>query len=326
MKNNMKKVVLLADKNSRAWDFALKIKNYIFHHWEEIIPLYELQIEHFRNGEIKMYVPENLRKKEVYFIHNSIKNPQEWLVEIILLKDLLLSASVESISFVFPDMMYSRQDRKDKPHVPISARAVANTICYPSKPKRIITMDLHASQIQGMYPEDVPLDNLRSFPEIIRYLKETNLIPNLKELVVVSPDAGGVGRARAFAQKIGSKNPIAFIEKRRASPGEIAEMRLSGNVEGKNIIIVDDMIDSGGTLSKASKLLKEKGAQKMYCYGTHGLFTEGTTELCECFERVITSNTHYQQDENIDIIDVSALFAEAIYRAQKGLSISKLFE
>lgn len=320
----MDKVILLADKSSKAWDFAEKIKKYIQEKKEISIPLEEVSIKHFGNKEIDMYVPENVRKKDIYFIQDSSKNPQEWWVELLLLKDLLLSASVESVSFVLSDMLYSRKDRKEKPHVPISARTLARSISPGLK--RIITMDLHASQIQGFYPENIPLDNLYSFPEVVRYLKENKIINNSENLVVLSPDAGGVDRARAFAQRLKSKYPIAFIEKRRPRPGEVSEMKLSGNVADKDVLIVDDIIDSGGSLCNAAKLLKEKGAKKLFCYGTHGIFTQGTKELLELFDKVMISNTHYLEADGIEIIDVSPIFAEAIYRAQKGLSISKLFE
>jgi len=219
--------------------------------------------------------------------------------------------------------LYSRKDRKEKSRVPISARALANSIS--SGLKRIITMDLHASQIQGFYPEIVPLDNLYSYPEVVQYLKENNILENSEELVVVSPDAGGVGRARSFAERLQSKYPVGFIDKRRLEANKIEEMRFSGDVYGKNVLIVDDIIDTGGTLCKASKLLKEKGAQKIYCYGTHGIFSNGTRELLENFDKVMISNTHYILDENILQIDVSSVFAEALYRTQKGLSISELF-
>ena len=321
----MERVILLADKNSKAWDFAKKIQNYFIESKKFFVPLQEISIEHFRNKEIKMHVPENVRQKEVYFIHDSTKEPQQWWIELLLLKDLLLSASATSVSYVLPDMLYSRQDRKDKPHVAISARALARSIS--SNLKRVITMDLHAPQIQGFYSEEMPLDNLYSFPVVVKYLKENKVISTeLKELVIVSPDAGGVDRARAFAQKLGSIHPIAFIEKRRVTAGEIKEMRLVGDVKDKDVFIIDDIIDSGGTQCKAHDLLKEKGAKNIYAYGTHGLFTEGTEKICSKFQRIMTSNTHYQTGNSVEVIDVSPIFAEAIWRAQNGLSISELFE
>jgi ribose-phosphate pyrophosphokinase len=327
-------VVLLADPKSKAWDFAVKIRDYLQLKGEST-PLWEVSIMPFNNKEIDMYVPENIRKKHVYFIHDSAKNPQQWWIEILLLKDLVLSASAESLTFVLPNMLYSRKDRKDKSRVPISARALARTIS-PNL-KRIITMDLHAPQIQGFYPENTPLDNLYSFPEVARYLlqKHGN---EFEKLVVVSPDAGGVHRAKSFLRKLEKYNydspdkkefSFAMINKTRPKSGEIENMQLVGDVLNKDVLIVDDIIDTGGTLCKAAELLKKQGAGKIFCYATHGLFTKGTQELVSCFDRVMTSNTHYRDEnelENVEIIDVSSLFAEAIYRAQKGFSVSSLFE
>ncbi len=321
----MEGVELLADRNSQAWDFALKIQNYIKEQKDFDLPLKEVSITHFRNGEIQMHVPENIRGKDIYFIHDSSKNPQEWWIELLLLKDLLLSASAKSISFVLPDMLYSRQDRKDRPHVPISTRALAQSISPHLK--RIITMDLHAAQIQGFYPENIPLDNLYSFPSLVTYLRENNkLISDIKELVIVSPDAGGVARARALAQRLNSIYPVAFIYKIRIEAGKIDKMILLGDVIDKDVLIIDDLIDSGGTLCRAASLLKENGARNLFCYGTHGIFSKGTDSLLACFNRIMISNTHHTEDKSVEVIDMSPIFAEAIYRAEKGLSISKLFE
>lgn len=322
--------ILLADPDSYAWDFAERIQNYIREKKGVLIPLKQVSIKYFKNGEIDMHVPENVRKKDIYFIHDSTKNPQQWWVEILLLEDLLLRASVQSITLVLPNMLYSRKDRKEKPHVPISAKALADSICPGIS--RVITMDLHATQIQGFYPQNVPLDNLYSFSAVARYIKENHVIDSPENLVILSPDAGGVDRAKAFARKLGSKHALAFIYKRRATEGigdtkEIKETILVGDVLNKDVLIVDDLIDSGGTLCKASELLKQNGAKKLFCYGTHGLFSKGTEELLRCFERVMTSNTHYQKEANgTTIIDLSPIFAEAIYRAIVGESISKLFD
>jgi len=324
--------MLVADKNSRVWDFANKIKEYIEKEKKAAILLGEISINYFRNKEIEMYVSENVRQKDVYFIHDSSKNPQDWWVNLILIKDLLLSSSAKSVSFVLPDLLYSRQDRKDKPHVPISARALANSIS--SDLKRIITMDLHAAQVQGFYPQNIPVDNLYSFPEAVKYLRQ-NHFNNLENLVVVSPDVGGANRARAFLKKlekaqlndfIKQEYSFALINKTRLVAGDIEQMELIGDVSGKNVLIVDDIIDSGKTLCSAADLLKKNGAEKLFCYGTHGIFTKGTQEICEKFDIVITSNTHYLEDNKVEVIDVSPIFAEAIYRAQVGDSISELFK
>jgi len=326
----MDNAILLADSNSCAWDFARKIQKYIQEKKGVLIPLKEISIKHFKNGEIDMHVLENVRKKEIYFIHDSTKNPQEWWIEILLLEDLLLRASARSVTLVLPNMLYSRKDRKEKPHVPISARALADSI-FPGA-NRVITMDLHANQIQGFYPKGVPLDNLYSFPTVARYLKENNIIDSPENLVILSPDAGGVDRAKAFTQKLGSKYPLAFIYKRRTTEGtggtkDFEEMILVGDVFNKDVLIIDDLIDSGGTLCEAAKLLKQNGARKLFCYGTHGIFSKGTEELLKYFEKVMTSNTHYQKEPNkLIVIDLSPVFAEAIYRANIGESISKLFD
>jgi ribose-phosphate pyrophosphokinase len=328
----MKDVVLLADSKSHSWDFARKIQRYIENDKGEMLPLYDISINFFNNKEIDVYVSENIRKKHVYFIHDSSKNPQEWWVELLLIKDLLLSASAESVSFVLPNMLYSRKDRKDKSRVPISARALANSISPGLK--RIITMDLHASQIQGFYPANIPLDNLYSFPEVVKYLSRNHL-QNVNNLVVVSPDAGGVERARSFLQRLEKLNlntsqkrefSFAFLSKIRSGPGEIGTMHFVGDVKDKDVLIVDDIIDTGGTLCKAADVLRQNGAKKVFCYATHGIFTSGTRNLKEKFDALMTSNTHFREPNDIEVIDMTVPFAEAIYRAQKGLSISRMFD
>ncbi len=328
----MKNVILLADPNTHAWEFARKIQKYIEQTKEEIAPLHEVSIDFFNNKEINMNIKHNIRKKDVYFIIDSSKDPQQWWVESLLIKDLLLSASAETVTFVFLNMLYSRQDRKPKSRVPISARAFANSIS--SGLKRIITMDLHASQIQGFYPAELPLDNLYSFPPVVKYLSQTHL-NNTQELVIVSPDAGGVERAKSFLERLEKLNAnsldkkefsFALISKTRPKAGEIKNMELVGDVANKDVLIVDDIIDTGGTLCKAADLLRNHGAKRVFCYATHGMFTKGTEELREKFDSILTSNTHNIKENGIEIIDVAPLFAEAIYRAQKGLSISKLFD
>jgi len=323
----MKNVVLLADPNSNAWEFAEKIKKHISFQYHVDVPLCELSIKYFRNGEIDMEVPENVRRKDVYFIHDSNKNPQEWWTELLQLKDLLQSASAETISFVLPNMLYSRKDWKDRPHVPISARALASSISPDLK--RIITMDLHSAPIQGFYPASMPLDNLPSYPTVLEYFKKnSSVFGDLKKIVIVTPDVGGAKRAANFAKNAGSNFPIAIIDKRRDPiTGETKGVNLVGDVRDKDCLVVDDIVDSGGTLCESVNLLKTNGARKIYCYATHGLFTEGREKLCKSFDKVMTSNTYYREDFSpVEIIDMSPIFAEAIYRAQTGGSISELFK
>ncbi len=321
----MDRVVLLADQTSKAWDFAEKIKSYLERTKQVSLPLANIEIGHFRNGEINMHVPGNIRRRDVYFIQDSSKNPQEWWVELLLLKDLALRASVASLNFVLPNMDYSRQDRKQKSRTPISAKALADSLTHPPILSRIITMDLHAEQIQGFY--SIPVDTLRSFPSFAKYLRENpeGLTP-LEKLVIVSPDAGGANRVESLARRLGSEYPIAVIDKRRAGPGEIEKMNLAGYVSGRDALIVDDLIDSGKTLCKAAESLRENGARNVSCYGTHGIFTEGTSTLTKTFNRVIATNTIDGNFPGVERIDVTPIFAEAIYRAQMGSSISELYE
>jgi ribose-phosphate pyrophosphokinase len=324
----MESLVFLADKNSNAWDFAEKIQDYIKLNKQESLPLYAVPISKFRNKETWIDPAENIRKKEVYYIADSTKTPNDLWVELMLVKDMALRASVNSYNLILPDMPYQRQDRKDKPRVPISARAFADAISPGTK--RIITMDLHADQIQGFYPSTTPLDPLKSFPVVAKYLI-SNHKEDLENILIVAPDQGEVKRALSFQrrlEKIGIGNSgFGFMIKGRKKVGEIEKMRYAGeDPDGKDILLLDDIIDSGNTLCSAATVLREKGAQKLMAYGTHGLFTKGTCELKTYFDNIFTSNTHNSQAvQGIEVIDVSPLFAEAIYRAQKGSSISELF-
>ena len=322
----MEEVILLADPKSPSWAFAQKVQDYIHTKHSLHVPLNELEIKFFRNQEIDLDIPENARRKDVYFIHDSTKNPQEWWVELLLVKDALLSASAETVNFVLPDMGYGRKDWKDRPRVPISARALAASISPGLK--RIITMDLHSASTQGFYPASMPLDNLPSFPTVIDYIKERPLeFGPLEKLAIVTPDVGGAKRATNFAKRAGSEYPISIVDKRRDPiSGKSISLNFVGDVEGKDCLIVDDIIDSGGSLSEAADMLKSKGAKKIYCYATHGLFTLGTCDICNHFDKVMTSNTHYSEGNGVEVIDMSSVFAEAIYRAQLGESISELYK
>lgn len=339
----MKSVCLLAEPDTPAWDFSKKIQEYIKgkdnlnkKDRRSEIPLYKIEMTTFRNKEIMPYVPENIRKKDVYFVQSSNKHPNDWWVEMMLMKDLCLSASAKSLSFVLPNMSYSRQDRKTKSRVPISARSLARSL-YSPKVSRLITMDLHAPQIQGFYPEEIPIDNLYSFPTVVDYIRK-NHSEDLENMVLISPDAGGVDRTMSFfkrminadaSEKINNHYDFAFTHKLRIKAGEIDKMWFIGNVKDKNALIVDDIFDSGGTAIECKKLLKKNGAKKVMAYATHGLFTKGTKELLKNFDYIMTSNTVYipkEEDGKIEIIDMAPLFAEAIFRAQKGISISELFE
>lgn len=323
--------MLLADKNSDAWDFSNKVKDYIEKEKNDKIALNEVKIDTFRNGELDVHVPENLRGQSVYFIQDSNKNPQDWWVEQLLIGDLLNNSSAKEVNYVLPNMLYSRKDRKDKPHVPISARALANSIS--TYLNRLITLDMHAEQTQSAYPSSLPIDSLQSAPYVAKYLSK-NHSSFLENLVVVSPDAGGVDRVENFCRHLeretgmkdtGHHYDVAFMSKYR-SDGEIEKVRLTGDVEGKNALILDDIIDSGSTQKNAAEKVKKEGAKDIKCYGTHGLFTKGVDNIKDYFSSIMTSNTHYQKNGDVEVIDMSPLFAEAIHRNHYNQSISKLFK
>ena len=333
----MKDVVLLADPKTSAWEFAEKIHDYILNTKEKETKLDKLEMSIFGDGEILPHVVDNIRKKDVYLIQSSNKNPSVWLTELVLTKNLCLKADVNSLSLVLPYMRFARQDRKHKSRVPISTRAIADAIS--GGVKRIITMDLHSPQIENAYPENVALDNLQSFPELVRYLRE-NKASYLENLTVVSPDVGGAGRANSLYKRLiktekdfeesKEKYSIAIMSKFRDKPGSVENMFLIGNVDKRNVLVVDDILDSGGSGIKAADLLRKKGAQKLMFYATHGLFTKGIENVLKSYDLVMTSNTHYKLKNKdagkIEIIDMAPTFAEAIYRSQEGLSVSKLFE
>ncbi|HNZ52417.1 MAG TPA: ribose-phosphate diphosphokinase [Candidatus Pacearchaeota archaeon] len=332
----MKDVVLLADPNTAAWDFSEKIQNHIRDTKEKEVRLDRLEITVFGDDEFLPHVVDNIRKKDVYLIQSSNKNPGTWLTELVLTKNLCLKADVNSLSLVLPYMRFVRQDRKHQSRVPISTRAVADAISPGLK--RIITMDLHSPQIENAYPENVALDNLQSFPDLVRYLKENNS-SYLDNLAIVSPDVGGAGRANSLYKRFlktekksngdESKYSLAIMSKFRDKPGSIEKMFLIGDVNKKNVLVVDDIIDSGNSGIKAADLLRKEGAQKLMFYATHGLFTKGTKDILNAYDVVMTSNTHYspkEGDRKIEIIDMAPTFAEAIYRSQEGLSVSRLFD
>jgi len=237
----MKNASILVNRNSNAWGFSEKIKDYLEKEYHEEITIQELNVGRFRNNELNISVSENIRGRDIYYVANSSQNPNDWWAEILLIKDLILNASANSLTLVLPDMCYSRQDRKDRPRVPISARAIADSISPGTK--RIITMDLHAAQIQGFYPSTLPVHNLYSFPEVVKHLVE-NHSEEIKNLLILSPDAGGVDRAKYFLkrlEKIAPENEydIGFMIKQRPKAGEVGTVKYVGpDYIGKNILIV----------------------------------------------------------------------------------------
>jgi len=279
----------------------------------------------FRDKEVKIRIRDNVRKSECFFIHDSNRNPSDWLLEIAFVNEALHNSSVSEITDVFPYLRFSRQDRKDKSRVAQNAKVVANVINLCAD--RVVTLDVHAPQIA--LASSIPFDNLYSFSIVIDHLIKNH--PNILEnIMLMSPDAGGAKRVEAFRNRLsysGIDSDIVIGYKSRPREGEIGVFKMIGDVENKNVIIIDDIIDSGKTLVEAAQELRKRGAKKIYAYGTHALFTEGVDKVVENFERVFVSDTLKQtKHEKLEIISVAELFAEAIKRISNGESLSELFE
>lgn len=277
----------------------------------------------FSNGETRVNIEETVRGCDVYIVQ-SLSNPVDHhIMELLIMMDAVRRASAGRITAVIPYFAYARQDRKTRPREPISAKLLANLITVAGA-NRVITMDLHAGQIQGFF--DIPVDPLQASPILAEYIKN-NL--NLDNSVVVSPDVGGVARARAFASRL--HLPIAIIDKRRPAPNESEVMYIVGDVKGKTCIVIDDMIDTGGTLVKGADALLEEGAIEVYACATHPVFSGNAIENIKKshIKKVIVTNTilldKEQLCDKIEVLSVAKLFAEAIERIHNNRSVSELF-
>ncbi len=286
------------------------------------IELGEVELKRFSDGESSVKIKENVRGANVFIVQSTCKPGNDHIIELLLMVDAASRASASSITAVIPYFGYARQDRKVEPRVPISAKVIANVI-HAAGVNRVLTMDLHADQIQGFF--DIPVDNLFGSLICVDHLKNMNI----DDIVVVSPDAGGVDRARYYARKV--KAGLAIIDKRREMANVSEVMHVIGDVKGKNCILVDDMIDTGGSISGAARALKENGALNVYCYAAHGVFSGNAYEKLgdAPFEEIIFTDTipvnQSKKLPNMRILSVADLFGEAIKRIHKGESISSLF-
>jgi ribose-phosphate pyrophosphokinase len=284
------------------------------------VPLGKVDIQNFSDGEIWAKYSENIRGDDVYVIQ-STHPPAENLMELLILLDAARRASARRVTAVIPYFGYARQDRKDQPRVSITAKLVANLITEAGA-DRVITMDLHAPQIQGFF--DIPLDHLYSSAILIDYFRKKN-IPNL---AVASPDVGGIKMARSYAKRLGAD--LILIDKRRPKANEVEVMNVIGNVEGKNVLIVDDLIDTAGTFVNAVKALKDSGAKQIYGACTHPILSGKAIERLTKSElkSVIVTDSIPKRKEcpKIEYRSASKLFAEAIIRTHDNKSISSLFD
>jgi ribose-phosphate pyrophosphokinase len=280
-------------------------------------------LERFSDGEIHFFIDENVRGEDVFILQSGSFDANSHLMELFVMIDAFKRASAERITAVVPYYPYARQDWKDRPRVAISARLVADLI-EASGANRVLTMDLHSPQIQGFF--SIPVDNLTAAPVLARYIQDLSL----KDLTIVSPDAGGVGRARVFAKRL--KANLAIIDKRRPAPNEARVHHVIGDVQDRDVVIVDDMVDTGGTLVRSVEALINKGARKVYAACTHPVLSGEAVERISNsrVEQMIVTSTIPLGDEarsssKILVLSVAELFGEAIRRINRGHSVSSLF-
>lgn len=281
-------------------------------------------VSNFSDGEIRVEIKENVRGADVFVVQSGAQPVNDHLMELLVIMDALKRSSARRITAVIPYYSYARQDRKNKPRVPITARLIADLITRVGA-HRILTMDLHAGQIQGFF--DVPVDNLYASPILLPYIRES--FDN--NLVVVSPDAGGVPRARAYASRL--ESGLALIDKRREEPGKAQAMNIIGEVSGKTAVILDDMVDTAGTLVEATKALLEKGAKEVHACVTHAVLSGPAVERIEnslLTSLVVTDTLPLKAEaadcRKIKVLPTSTLFCQAIKSIHNEDSISSLFE
>ncbi len=291
------------------------------------VGLVDARVERFNDQEIFVEVYENVRGEDMFIVQPTSKPANDNLMELLIIADALRRSSAARITAVIPYFGYARQDRRTKARTPISAKLVANLIAEGGV-ERVLTMDLHAAQIQGFF--DIPVDNLYASPifalDILHQFEG-----KVDDVMVISPDVGGVARARELATRIGA--PLAIVDKRREKPGEVAEMTVIGNVEGKRCLIVDDMCDTAGTLCKAAEVLLEHGATEVHAYITHGVMSGPAVERVNksVMKSLVLTDTIEPTEAvkncpNIRIVPTAPMFAQAILNIWNGTSVSSLFE
>ncbi len=290
------------------------------------IKLLDARVERFNDQEIFVEVYENVRGEDMFIIQPTSNPANDNLMELLIISDALRRSSAARITAVIPYFGYARQDRRTKARTPISAKLVANLIAEAGI-ERVLTMDLHAAQIQGFF--DIPVDNLYASP--VFALDIQHHFKSLDDVMVVSPDVGGVARARELAQRIGA--PLSIVDKRRERAGEVTEMTVIGDVSGRRCIIVDDMCDTAGTLCKAADVLLDAGATEVHAYTTHGVMSGPAVERINgsvLKSVVITDSIEptpaVKGCKNIRIVPTAPMFAQAIMNIWTGTSVSSLFD
>ena len=291
------------------------------------VNLVNARVERFNDGEIFVEVYENVRGEDMFILQPTSRPANDNLMELLVITDALRRSSAARITAVIPYFGYARQDRRTKARTPISAKLVANLIATAGV-ERVLTLDLHAAQIQGFF--DIPVDNLYASPIFALDIAH-NFNGSLSETLVISPDVGGVARARELAQRLGCG--FAVVDKRRAKPGEIAEMTVIGDVKDQRCIIVDDIVDTAGTLCKAAEVLLASGAREVHAYISHGVLSGPAVKRVESsvLKSLVITDTIEPTPEiracpNIRIVPTAPMFAQAIINIWNGTSVSSLFE
>jgi len=289
------------------------------------VPLVNPQLRRFANGEIYCEIEKNVRGADVFVLQSTCAPVNENLMELLIIIDALKRASAKSITAVMPHYGYARQDRKSAPRTPITAKLIADMLTVAGA-SRVMTMDLHAGQIQGFF--NIPFDNIFASPVLLDYI-QNNL--DRSNLITVSPDAGGVERVRYYAKKMNAD--LALIDKRRTGPNVAVAMNVIGDVAGKDCIIIDDIIDTAGTLVQAAKALKANGAKRIFAASTHPVFSDPAIKRiseCEELESVIVTDTiplseAAQKISKFKIVSTADILAKAIHRTFNYDSVSSLF-
>lgn len=288
------------------------------------VPLVNASIKRFADMEIFVEVNENVRGQDVFLIQSTAYPANDNMMELLICLDTLKRASAKRVTAVIPYFGYARQDRKPGPRTPISAKLAANIITSAGA-NRVLTLELHAGQIQGFF--DIPVDNLFASPVLVKDIKENF---DTKNIIIVSPDVGGVVRARGVAKKI--EADLAIVDKRREKAGISEVLNIIGDVEGRDCILIDDIVDSAGTLCNAAKALKDKGAKSVVAYATHGVLSSGAVERVEksALESLavtdsIKTTEEISKSKKVRVVSIAPLMAEAMKRISEETSVSSLF-
>lgn len=311
----MRGLKLIAGSDNK--ELSLKISDYLNE------PLVDTQISRFSDGEVSVQIKENVRGSDVFLICSLSRPVNENIMEMLITMDAIKRSSASSLTVVLPYYAYARQDRKVKSRVPISAKLMADLLTTAGA-NRIVAMDLHAGQIQGFF--DIPVDHLYAMPVIANYIKDLGK----SDIVIVSPDAGGVERARELGKKLGCS--LAIVDKRRPEPNVSEVLHIIGDVEGKTAVLIDDLIDTAGTIVNASEALVEKGASEVYACCTHPVLSGPAFERLEkspIKELVVTDTLVWNKDRDckkIKVLSVANLIGEAIRRIYNKESVSSLFD